>query len=356
MATIGSAAINRVGSLGNVAGVNRFLIELANPVTADGYVTQVDAYFGVVIPGGTGYLVTFTQVSAGIFSSREYVAVTFPSVVGLKTWTGFALIVKIGDFIGIGLPAGSGNLGIDVAGSGGSGVRHNQAGLTLPITSKAFDLFTNSIMSLQGTTGTGDIFPTDPVTRVTSIIHRYNRGVYNMELGFGDVVADFNIPEVSGTSQKSYVPEEKKAPVILPSGIAEQPVGQPAPLSITQYDYAYETVVPRAPLPPTTLPPAAPTVQVEQPIQLTQYAKDILASPAGQAGLARQAGIQQGVEAVVTPYAINVLRNNERAATLQTELQKVMTAASASGITSYARTVLIKRAIAIRAELTKLYG
>lgn len=47
-------------------------------------------------------------------------------------------------------------------------------------------------------------FPSDPTTRVTSIIHRYDRGLYNIELGLGDVISDFGIPEVDSAIKRSY--------------------------------------------------------------------------------------------------------------------------------------------------------
>ncbi len=53
-------------------------------------------------------------------------------------------------------------------------------------------------------------FPNDPLTRVTSITHRYDRGVYSMELGLGDVVSDFGIPEVDSEVKKSYTPKEER--------------------------------------------------------------------------------------------------------------------------------------------------
>jgi len=146
---IGSPAIDRIGQYGSVLGVNRFLIELANPANLAGIITEVSAFFTTAIAGKTGYLVTFYEGVVGFFSSRDYVQVAFPSSVGKYTWTGLSLNVEVGDYIGIGLPPGDADYGIDCE-AGGVGVRHNQAGLTLPIVNQSFDLYADNIMSLEG--------------------------------------------------------------------------------------------------------------------------------------------------------------------------------------------------------------
>lgn len=49
----------------------------------------------------------------------------------------------------------------------------------------------------QGSGAGGSIFPTEAITRVTNIIHRYNReeGVYTLEMALGEVTSDFGLPE-----------------------------------------------------------------------------------------------------------------------------------------------------------------
>ncbi len=44
---------------------------------------------------------------------------------------------------------------------------------------------------------TGAIFPTQAITRVTNLIHRYNRkeGIYELEMSLGEVTSDFGLPE-----------------------------------------------------------------------------------------------------------------------------------------------------------------
>ncbi len=64
------------------------------------------------------------------------------------------------------------------------------------------------------------VYPTDAITRVTSIIYRYNRGVFSTELGLGGVVSDFDIPVIADGPSKSYTSS-------IP--LDEQPVSEPVP-------------------------------------------------------------------------------------------------------------------------------
>jgi len=196
-------------------------------------------------------------------------------------------------------------------------------------------------LSLSGDSeGYIHIYPTDPTTRVTSIIHRYDRGVYNTELLFGDVISDFSISNVDSSTSKTYQSKEELGKINK-----AMPTPQPIPTA------------PTSPVQPTPSPTVAtPTSQPPTGIvELTQYAKDILATPAGQAAVARQQGLAQGVEAVVTPYAIDVLKRNEEEAKLLTQIQKMTTAAKATGITSYARGVLLQAIVDAKARLKELY-
>jgi hypothetical protein len=75
--------------------------------------------------------------------------------------------------------------------------------------------------TFYGATRSFLMYPTDPITRVTSIIHRYNRGIYSMELGFGDVVAGLTIPQPDIVVKKSVEPtkeeqDEDKTPHVKP--------------------------------------------------------------------------------------------------------------------------------------------
>lgn len=65
--------------------------------------------------------------------------------------------------------------------------------------------------------GYGALYPTDAATaRVSSITHRYDRGVYSMELGIGDVISDFGIPGVDTGAEKSYEPKKELPPPLVP--------------------------------------------------------------------------------------------------------------------------------------------
>ena len=51
----------------------------------------------------------------------------------------------------------------------------------------------------------GTVYPSDAITRVTNLIHRYNRdeGVYDLELALGEVTSDFGLPEWLSKPQPS---------------------------------------------------------------------------------------------------------------------------------------------------------
>ncbi len=57
--------------------------------------------------------------------------------------------------------------------------------------------------------GFGVLLPTDAITRVTNIIHRYNRAkqVYSMEVSLGEVTTDFGLPEWAEDAQVAYTPK-----------------------------------------------------------------------------------------------------------------------------------------------------
>ena len=56
----------------------------------------------------------------------------------------------------------------------------------------------------------GTVFPTDAITRVTNLIHRYNRdeGVYTLELSLGEVTTDFGLPEWASTPRTLAINQE----------------------------------------------------------------------------------------------------------------------------------------------------
>ena len=74
--------------------------------------------------------------------------------------------------------------------TGGNAVRNGDIDWDDTFSNQAYD-FMFELYQL------GVVFPTDSITRVTSIIHRYNRAeqVDTMEVSLGDVVSDFGLPE-----------------------------------------------------------------------------------------------------------------------------------------------------------------
>lgn len=60
----------------------------------------------------------------------------------------------------------------------------------------------------------GSIYPTEAITRITNIIHRYNRArqTYSMELSLGEVTTDFGLPEWLARPQVA-IPESGDEPV-----------------------------------------------------------------------------------------------------------------------------------------------
>ena len=54
----------------------------------------------------------------------------------------------------------------------------------------------------------GTVYPTNALTRITSITHRYNRGVYSTELGLGGITSNEDIPFVGTGATKAYVTKQ----------------------------------------------------------------------------------------------------------------------------------------------------
>ena len=75
----------------------------------------------------------------------------------------------------------------------GTGITSSDSGATW--TNYAGDLMFEDWGDAQGSGGGGSIYPSDAQTRVTSLIHRYDRGTYTLEIHLGEVVADFGLPE-----------------------------------------------------------------------------------------------------------------------------------------------------------------
>jgi hypothetical protein len=76
----------------------------------------------------------------------------------------------------------------------------------------------------------GLTYPTDGVTRVTSLVHRYDRGTYTLEIGLGDTTADFGLPEW----------ESRPRPALPNESIDDQPYSPPPAPSRTDWGEPYD--------------------------------------------------------------------------------------------------------------------
>jgi hypothetical protein len=100
----------------------------------------------------------------------------------------------------------------------------------------ATHVFPMFIMSskVYGSTWTA-IYPIDTITRVTNIIHRYNRSgnIYTMELNLGDVISDFGLPEWLSKPQPIAQSKSEQPATIkdVEKKLAEPPVYEPSPIS-----------------------------------------------------------------------------------------------------------------------------
>ncbi|KKL51439.1 hypothetical protein LCGC14_2295470, partial [marine sediment metagenome] len=63
--------------------------------------------------------------------------------------------------------------------------------------------------------GGGRVYPSQAITRVTNLIHRYNRkeGVYTLELALGEVTSDFGLPEWLSRPRASIPDTDKQRDV-----------------------------------------------------------------------------------------------------------------------------------------------
>lgn len=99
-----------------------------------------------------------------------------------------------------------------LTGDSGNNLYWRYDGSSAGYTGGEMDFSTDSGSTWGGTTSTSDcmfeewgdpegvgegggIFPSDAITRVTSLTHRYDRGTYTLELNLGEVVSDFGLPE-----------------------------------------------------------------------------------------------------------------------------------------------------------------
>lgn len=72
--------------------------------------------------------------------------------------------------------------------------------------------YTEDLTLINAPAGYIASYPTEAITRVTNLIHRYNRkeGDYSLELALGEVTSDFGLPEWLSRPQASTPEQEKK--------------------------------------------------------------------------------------------------------------------------------------------------
>jgi len=60
---------------------------------------------------------------------------------------------------------------------------------------------------LSFTTLGGNVYPTDDITRVTSLVHRWQPGEYLLEVGLGEVVSEFILADIGPPYTHGAEPE-----------------------------------------------------------------------------------------------------------------------------------------------------
>lgn len=239
------------------------------------------------------------------------------------------------------------------ASDGGTGKSTAQMKTTTTFTDGGWNFVT--IWYIDGVTNNGYpalsggtiIGQSDFVARVSSIRHIYRPGSFKMQVTLGDLGFDVDVAEATVRKELDTAKEVETAPPEIPvttpptrrARQAPTPEPTPEPTRATQRTRATRGGGAGAPIPPP------------EPVQLTQYAKTILATAAGKAAVARRRGLKLGVKAVVTPYAIRVLRDKAAEVKILTDIQRITKAARATGITEYARGVLTRKAAQLKAQI-----
>jgi len=139
-------------------------------------------------------------------------------------------------------------------------------------------------------------YPTDAITRVTSLIHRYNRaeGIYNLEIGLGETDVNISMPDYGLTSTSASPAEQAvvASDVVVNKAIdavKKTPAGSLSPTERVSVG------LPPIPVTPTTTPTPAPVyspfdtinkftaeLRKNEPAALTERTIGILRNPANQ--------------------------------------------------------------------------
>ena len=192
-----------------------------------------------------------------------------------------------------------------------------------------FELYGNP----QGSGSGGSIFPSDDVARVSSIRHIFKPGLFRMEatvgaLGFGIDIAEESVRSELGVAKK---------PPVAPTSPAPTPAPAPSSAPVTA-----EPTISTTPGPPTRVGTPLPETVTQQVKTYQQV----------------EAARLKAIELEVTPVTertVQIFQTKPRETTLLQEIQILTKSASAVGITSYARQVLIQKIIQLKAELDRIY-
>ena len=237
---IGADAIDRALAAGN-ATRNVCYIEGSNPATVAGEITKVFIYLNAVV-GSTGYVGTFTHAGSNVFSSRDYETIT-GLVVGLNE-RNVSLEVEIGDYIGIWMETST-YIDLDYDAGWTNDYWRTLEATNFPYSSYTFDNSGKRIISLYGSIPAE--YPTDQpggvslagLTRVSSVRHIYQPGLYAMQIGLGDIGLDIDIAETAVrkallTAKEEAAPERQLTPSEIVRLGVEQPITPESLLSSSE--------------------------------------------------------------------------------------------------------------------------
>lgn len=191
-------------------------------LTACIYATSAGKPTGSVLASGTCPAVTANAITTT--SPGEWVEITITGGYLLLASTVYALVMKSSTDDPT-KPIYWRRDGSSPTYTGGSGAITDDEGVSWTLYTDEDCMF-EEWGDPEGSGGGGAIYPSDPVARVTSIIHRYDRGVYNMELGLGDVISDFGIPGVDSFTRKSYEPKVSYPEMVEQTGLTAQQIAK----------------------------------------------------------------------------------------------------------------------------------
>ena len=144
---IGAAAINRAGSIDIWALT---AVEASNPADGTGNIDTVEAWWNYKLDPSDAYVGTFSAVG-NVLTCRDSQSIGDVITGSKQTYTGLTISVVTGDYIGTKDKAGSNELYIERASSGGTGNWYYAGEVIDPSDSATFGYSNTYIMSLYGT-------------------------------------------------------------------------------------------------------------------------------------------------------------------------------------------------------------